>query len=49
MPKLDITKARQRKAGQNWKSEELFHALINTTTESVIAIGEDDQIFLDGD
>jgi PAS domain S-box-containing protein len=46
MPKLEIKKSRSRKTSQTWKSEELFHALINTTTEAVIAIGEDDRIFL---
>ncbi len=46
MPNLDIKKPRQRKASQGWKSEELFHALINTMTEAVIAIGENDRIFL---
>jgi two-component system cell cycle sensor histidine kinase/response regulator CckA len=46
MSKLNITKARPRKASQKWKSEELFHALINTTTEAVIAIGANDRIFL---
>jgi PAS domain S-box-containing protein len=46
MPNLDIKKPRQRKASQGWKSEELFHALINTMTEAVIAIGKNDRIFL---
>ncbi|MCK4754687.1 MAG: PAS domain S-box protein, partial [Calditrichia bacterium] len=46
MPNLDIKKSRQRKASQGWKSEEFFHALINTMTEAVIAIGENDRIFL---
>ncbi len=46
MPNLDIKKTRQRKASQGWKSEELFQALINTMTEAVIAIGENDRIFL---
>ena len=40
MPNLDIKKPRQRKVNQTWKNEEFFHALINTTTEAVIAIGE---------
>ena len=46
MPKLDISKSRKRKSSQTWKSEELFNTLINTTTEALIAIGEDDRIFL---
>ncbi len=46
MPKLDIRKPRQRKTSQSLKSEELFHALINTMMEAVIAIGENDRIFL---
>jgi PAS domain S-box-containing protein len=46
MPNLDIKKPRQRKVNQTWKNEEFFHALINTTTEAVIAIGESDRIFL---
>ena len=46
MPNLDIKKSRQRKARQGWKSEELFHALINTMMEAVIVIGENDRIFL---
>jgi PAS domain S-box-containing protein len=29
-----------------WKNDELFHALINTTKDAVIAIGEDGLIFL---
>jgi len=46
MTKLEIKKPRQRKVSQSLKSEEFFHALISTTTESVIAIGENDRIFL---
>jgi len=46
MSKLDIKKVRQRKTSKAWKSEEFFHALINTTTEAIIAIGDNDRIFL---
>jgi PAS domain S-box-containing protein len=46
MSNLDIKKPRKRKISQTWKNEELFHTLINTTTEAVIATGENDRIFL---
>ena len=46
MPKLDIKKSRKRKTGHTWKSDELFYALINTTTEALIAIDENNKIFL---
>jgi PAS domain S-box-containing protein len=43
---LDIKKPGKRKFNEPWKNEEFFHALINTTTEAVIATGEHDRIFL---
>jgi PAS domain S-box-containing protein len=46
MPNLEIKKPRKRQTKQTWKNEELFHTLINTTTEAVIATGENDRIFL---
>ncbi len=46
MPNLEIKKPRKRQITQTWKNEELFHTLINTTTEAVIATGENDRIFL---
>jgi len=46
MPNLEIKKPRKRQTTQTWKNEELFHTLINTTTEAVIATGENDRIFL---
>jgi PAS domain S-box-containing protein len=46
MPNIELKKIRQRKASQTWKNEEFFNTLINTTTEAVIATGENDRIFL---
>ena len=46
MPNLETKKPRKRQTTQTWKNEELFYTLINTTTEAVIATGENDRIFL---